>query len=100
PRSGDVAGVDHVLDARRVEQLDDPPDVRQEIVRIADDADPHRGAGDARRERPLRSHRAQEAFSRMWIAQALPRPITWVMPSRAPSTWRFPASPRRWVDTS
>ena len=40
------------------------------------------------------------AFSRMWIPQALPRPITWVIPIRAPSTCRWPAAPRRWVDTS
>ena len=39
-------------------------------------------------------------FSRMWMPQALPSPITWVMPTLAPSTWRLPASPRRWVDTS
>ena len=40
------------------------------------------------------------AFSRMWMPQALPKPITWVRPMRAPSTWRSPASPRRWVETS
>lgn len=42
----------------------------------------------------------QSTFSRTWIAQALPRPMTWVIPKRAPSTCRSPASPRRWVLTS
>ena len=32
------------------------------------------------------------------MPHALPRPITCVSPSLAPSTWRSPASPRRWVD--
>src|SRR5207248_1403056 len=40
------------------------------------------------------------AFSRIWMAQAEPRPITCVRPTLAPSTWRAPASPRRWVVTS
>ncbi len=40
------------------------------------------------------------ARSRMWTAQAEPRPITWVRPTRAPSICRSPASPRRWVATS
>ena len=31
----------------------------------------------------------------MCIPQALPSPITWVIPMRAPSTWRAPASPRQ-----
>ena len=40
------------------------------------------------------------AFSRMCTAQALPRPMTWVRPTLAPSICRSPASPRRWVVTS
>ena len=105
--AGHVAGVDHALDARRVEQLDDPLDVGQAVVGVADDADAH--GGKTRRGRPtgappsLRTRvrpGRYAAFSRMWIAQALPRPITWVMPNFAPWTWRLPASPRRWVDTS
>jgi hypothetical protein len=39
-------------------------------------------------------------FSRMCTAQALPRPMTWVRPTLAPSICRSPASPRRWVATS
>ena len=40
------------------------------------------------------------ARSRMWMPQALPRPITCVSPTFAPATWRSPASPRRCVETS
>ena len=42
----------------------------------------------------------QAAFSRMWIPQADPSPMTWVSPTLAPAIWRSPASPRRWVATS
>ena len=34
-------------------------------------------------------------FSRMWMPQAEPRPMTWARPTFAPSIWRSPASPRR-----
>jgi hypothetical protein len=37
----DVAGVDDAIDARRVEQLDDPRDVAQVVVGVTDDADAH-----------------------------------------------------------
>ena len=40
---------------------------------------------------------ARYTFSSTWMAQAEPMPTTWVRPMRAPSTWRAPASPRRWV---
>lgn len=94
---GDVAGVDDPIDARSGEDLDDAGDVPPVVVGIADDTDPQGTAG----ARPG-SFDVPEAqtFSRTWIAQALPRPITWVRPSRAPSTWRLPASPRRCVATS
>src|SRR5690606_26439816 len=39
-------------------------------------------------------------FSRMCTPQAEPRPITWARPTLAPSIWRSPASPRRWVAIS
>ena len=42
---GDVAGVDDVLDAMGVEQLDDPADVLQIVVGVADDADLHHKKG-------------------------------------------------------
>ena len=41
-----------------------------------------------------------DVFSRIWIPQAVPRPITWVMPNLAPSTCLSPASPLKWVQTS
>ena len=37
------------------------------------------------------------AFSRMWMPQDEPRPMTWAMPTLAPSIWRSPASPRSCV---
>ena len=43
--------------------------------------------------------RAAERSS-TWTTQAEPRPMTWVRPTLAPSIWRSPASPRRWVVTS
>ncbi len=42
----------------------------------------------------------EAAVSRTCTAQAEPRPMTWVRPTWAPSIWRSPASPRRWVATS
>jgi len=45
-RLSDVAGVDDAIDASGVEELDDPRDVPQVVVRVADDADAH----DARTE--------------------------------------------------
>ena len=44
--------------------------------------------------------RHEAARSRMWMAQTDPSPMTWVRPTFAPSIWRSPASPRRWVTTS
>jgi len=41
-----------------------------------------------------------DVFSRIWIPQAVPRPITWVMPILAPSTCLLPASPLKWVQIS
>jgi hypothetical protein len=86
-RLGDVAGVDHPLDAGIVEQLDDAGDVAHVVVGVADDADAHgtEAASAAPEGAPEFGGRAY-AFSRMWMPQALPRPMTWVMPMRAPST--------------
>ena len=51
--------------------------------------------------RPAPTSPVQEAArSSTCTAQAEPRPMTWVSPTRAPSIWRSPASPRRWVATS
>ena len=126
-RLRDVAGVDHALDTGAIQQLDDARHVRQVIVRVGDDADAHgssgwgrswgdRGPDGSRRSLALATREtgfgaaklrrascavaSYATFSRMWIAQALPRPITWVMPRRAFSTWRLPASPRRCVAIS
>ena len=48
-RLSDVAGVDHALDARGIEQLDDAPDVLEIVVGVADDADAH---GKKKQKRP------------------------------------------------
>ena len=73
---GDIARVNHPLDARRVEQLNDAAHVLQVVVGVADDTDAH--------GRLARS--SAQTFSRTWIAQALPRPITCVRPMRASGT--------------
>ena len=43
---GDVPRVDHPVDSRCIEQLDDAADVAQVVVGVADDADSH-GRGEA-----------------------------------------------------
>ena len=68
-RLRDVVGVDHALDTRRIEQLHDPPHVGQQVVGVADDADPHparlagRPGSRTRRER-TRSGKSRVASQR------------------------------------
>ena len=51
------------------------------------------------RDRDRRRHRCRQPTST--VTQALaPRPITWASPTRAPATWRGPASPRSWRTSS
>ena len=63
-----------------------------------------RGAGGparlARRRGQLPRWLRHAARSSTCTAHAEPSPMTCVRPTLAPSTWRSPASPRRWVATS
>ena len=57
-----------------------------------------RGPGRLRGRDALRlTPRQLAAFSRMWMPQLEPRPMTWARPTVAPSIWRSPASPRNCV---
>ena len=71
---GDVPGMDHALDARRVQELDDAAHVREMIVGVAHYADAHAPTLAARRPRRLaRGAPGPAAQRRRWQAGVLLR---------------------------